>query len=171
MILFWLGFIYLSTELWGCLWITSSSWSGKESLAWQDGSADWLFYCSMLKWRWEGIAPFHHKSSLRFRDSFVSHSGIRWSDCQSFLVLSSKGICVQTVPWHPSLIWPQERHTWSLAPLPLGDHRFQVLGSLRAGIKHISCSIRALQFGDGFLSAENEASCSGLHLISAFVQI
>lgn len=55
-------------------------------------------------------------------------------------------------------MWPQEGHTWSLAALHLEDHRFQVLGSLRAGIKHVSCSVRALEFGDGFVSAENEDS-------------
>lgn len=62
----------------------------QESLAWQDGSGDWLFYWSVLKWRWEGIAPFHYKPSLRFRHSLDSRSGVRCSDCQSFLVLSSR---------------------------------------------------------------------------------
>lgn len=92
MILFWLGFIYLSTGLWGCLWITFSSWSGKESLAQQDGSGksgDEHFTDPCWS---EGEKGLHHfitnQSSLRFRHSLDSHSGI--SDCQSFLVLSSR---------------------------------------------------------------------------------
>lgn len=48
-------------------------------------------------------------------------------------------------------------------------HRLQVLGSLRAGIKQINCSDRALEFEDGFVSAEKEDSalvyiCPGANL-------
>lgn len=117
----------------------------------------------------EGERGLHHfitnQSSLRFRRCLDSHSGSRWSDCQSFLVLSSRCSVQGTDRLQTGLgalgsscIWPQEGHTWSPASLPLDAHRFQVLGSLRAGIKHVSCSIRALEFGGGFVSAENEDS-------------
>lgn len=118
-ILFWLGFIYLCTGLWGCLWITFSSWSGKFGMAgWKCWKWWLIIFWSMLKWRWEGIAPFHNKSSLRFRHSVDPHSGISWSDCQSFPVLPcrcSRGISAGSA-LGSSCIWPQEGHPWSLLP-------------------------------------------------------
>lgn len=117
----------------------------------------------------EGERALHHcitnQSSLRVTVwILIQESGeviATPSSCFSPGALS-KGICLQTglSALGSSCIWPLEGHICSAASLHLETHRFQVLTSLRAGTKHISCSVRALEFGDGFVSAENEDSAS-----------
>lgn len=152
-ILFWLGFIYLSPGLWGCLWMTFSSWSGKESLAWQDGVVK-LVIGYLTDPCWSGGERGLH----RFITDKVSGLDTVWVLIQeSGEVIASPSLCfppgapggsqgnLSPDSWDPVAFGPRKGTLGLL--LFLEAHRLQVLGSLRAGIKLISCSVRTWNLG------------------------